>query len=66
MGAKTLAEPERGIELQQDEEWIKMAAAIRESFGYEPDPSKTDDRVNTYMLMEKLHLMKPHLARRGW
>jgi outer membrane protein OmpA-like peptidoglycan-associated protein len=42
-----------------DEEWIKVAAAVRESFGYEPDPAKTDDRVNTYLLMKKIHAMNP-------
>ncbi len=54
--------PNVGSAQPQDEEWVKMAAAIREAFGYEPDPSKTDDRVNTYMLMEKLHLMKPRTS----
>lgn len=47
---------------QQDEEWIKMAAAVREAFGYEPTPGKEDDKVNSYMLMQKLQLMKPRTS----
>jgi outer membrane protein OmpA-like peptidoglycan-associated protein len=39
---------------------VKVAAAVRESFGYEPDPAKTDDRVNSYLLLKKLHMMNPN------
>src|SRR5690606_12884814 len=32
------------------DEWVKTAAAIREAFGYLPDPDKLDDPVNAFLL----------------
>jgi outer membrane protein OmpA-like peptidoglycan-associated protein len=46
--------------MQEDEELMKTLAAIREAFGYIPDPEKTDDAVNTWMIIQKLHMLKPH------
>ena len=52
--------PNTGSMPPNDDEFVKVAAAVREAFGYEPDPNKVDDRVNTYMLLKKLHPMRPH------
>jgi flagellar motor protein MotB len=47
----------------QSDEWIKTAAAIRDAFGYIPDPTKSpEDRVNSYMLLKKLQEMNPDLG----
>ena len=37
-----------------DGDWIKVVAAIREQFGYVPDPKSTDP-VDLHMLAQKLH-----------
>jgi outer membrane protein OmpA-like peptidoglycan-associated protein len=39
-------------------DWIKVAAAVREAFGYLPDPSSTDP-VDAYIIMKKLEQMNP-------
>lgn len=52
--------PNVGTNPVQDDEFVKVAAAVREAFGYEPDPNNKEDRVNTYMLLKKLHPMRPH------
>src|SRR4029453_12082767 len=48
--------PNAGSQPQEDK-GTEQAAPIRDAFGYEPDPTKLDDRVNTYML-HKLNLMR--------
>src|SRR2546421_3869282 len=40
-----------------NKEWLKVAAAIREAFGYIPDPN-TKDPVDVEMLLQKLQKMK--------
>lgn len=40
------------------DEWVKVAAAVREAFGYLPDPTSTDP-VDVHMLMKKLEQMDP-------
>jgi flagellar motor protein MotB len=40
-----------------DKEWIKVVAAIREAFGYIPDP-KSKDPVDIEMIMKKLQKLK--------
>ena len=37
-----------------NEEWIAVAAAVREAFGYLPDPHSTDP-VDLHMLLKKMH-----------
>src|SRR3954462_14165686 len=39
-------------------DWIKVAAAVREAFGYLPDPTSTDP-VDVYIIMKKLEQMDP-------
>ena len=41
-----------------NEEWIKLAAKIREAFDYLPDPTSKDP-VDQQMLLQKLQNMKP-------
>jgi len=43
---------------EANEEWIKLAAKIREAFDYLPDPQSTDP-VDQEMLIQKLQQMKP-------
>src|SRR6476646_10071409 len=43
------------------EEQIRVFAAIREAFKYEPDPNSTDP-VDIEMLLRKLQKVKPHLG----
>src|SRR5580658_982729 len=42
-----------------DEDWLKIAAAIREAFGYIPDPHSKDP-VDIEMLIQKLAKLKPN------
>lgn len=42
---------------EANDEWIKVAAAIRDAFGYLPDPTSTDP-VDMHMLLKKLETMK--------
>ena len=44
---------------EDNEEWIKVAASIREAFGYLPDP-KSKDPVDLHLLMKKLEQLDPH------
>jgi outer membrane protein OmpA-like peptidoglycan-associated protein len=39
-------------------DWIRVAAAIREAFGYLPDPT-SNDPVDVYLLMKKIEQMDP-------
>src|SRR5688572_29288947 len=41
-----------------DEEWIKVVAAIRDAFGYIPDPTSKDP-IDVEMLLRKLQKLKP-------
>lgn len=41
-----------------NDDWIEVAAAIREAFGYLPDPSSTDP-VDMHMLLKKIETLKP-------
>jgi len=50
--------PGRAAPPEQDEEWLRVAAAIREAFGYLPDP-KSKDPVDQFMLLQKLKELKP-------
>lgn len=43
------------------EEQIKVFAAIREAFKYEPDP-QSQDPIDLQMLLNKLQKLKPHLG----
>jgi chemotaxis protein MotB len=43
---------------EANEDWIKLAAKIREAFDYLPDPQSTDP-VDQEMLLQKLQQMKP-------
>jgi outer membrane protein OmpA-like peptidoglycan-associated protein len=43
------------------EEQIKVFAAIREAFKYEPDPHSTDP-IDLEMLLRKLQKLKPHMG----
>ena len=43
---------------EANEEWIKLAAKIREAFDYLPDP-QSKDPVDQQMLLQKLQNMKP-------
>jgi outer membrane protein OmpA-like peptidoglycan-associated protein len=43
---------------QVPEEWVKVAAAVREAFGYLPDPTSTDP-VDVHMVLQKLEKMNP-------
>ncbi|HLL89158.1 MAG TPA: OmpA family protein [Tepidisphaeraceae bacterium] len=51
--------PKPGADGQLDQKLIETIAAIREAFGYIPDAGK-DDPVDTYMILQKLHMLKPH------
>jgi outer membrane protein OmpA-like peptidoglycan-associated protein len=41
-----------------DGDWIKQVAAIRDAFGYVPDPNSKDP-VDVHLLMKKLELLDP-------
>src|SRR5437660_1882733 len=41
----------------KNDDWIKVAAAVRDAFGYIPDP-KSHDPVDVAMIMLKLQRMK--------
>jgi outer membrane protein OmpA-like peptidoglycan-associated protein len=41
-----------------EEDWIKVAAAVREAFGYLPDPASKDP-VDVHMLLKKIEEMDP-------
>ncbi len=41
-----------------NEDWVKVAAAVREAFGYLPDPTSKDP-VDVHMLMRKIEEMDP-------
>ena len=41
-----------------NDEWIAVAAAVREAFGYLPDPH-SNDPVDLHMLLKKLHTINP-------
>jgi chemotaxis protein MotB len=43
---------------EQEQEWLKIVAKIREAFDYLPDPQSTDP-VDQFMLLQKLQQMKP-------
>ena len=40
------------------DEWVKVAAAVREAFGYLPDPASSDP-VDVHMLMKKIEQLDP-------
>src|SRR4051812_2851662 len=40
------------------DEWVKVAAAVREAFGYLPDPTSKDP-VDVFLIMKKLEQMDP-------
>jgi flagellar motor protein MotB len=44
--------------LENNDEWIKVAAAIRDAFGYLPDPT-SNDPVDMHMLLKKLEHLQP-------
>lgn len=50
--------PNTGEAAKTDDDWLKVAAAVREAFGYVPDPNSRDP-VDVQMLMQKLHKLKP-------
>jgi len=41
-----------------NDDWIAVAAAVREAFGYLPDPH-SNDPVDLHMLLKKLHTINP-------
>ena len=41
-----------------NEDWISVAAAVREAFGYLPDPHSTDP-VDIHMLLKKMNTINP-------
>src|SRR4051794_36296888 len=41
-----------------EDEWIKVVAAIRDAFGYIPDPTSKDP-VDVELILRKLQKMKP-------
>jgi flagellar motor protein MotB len=41
-----------------NDDWIAVAAAVREAFGYLPDPHSTDP-VDIHMLLKKMHTINP-------
>ena len=41
-----------------DDDWIAVAAAVREAFGYLPDPHSSDP-VDLHMLLKKMHTINP-------
>lgn len=41
-----------------NDDWIAVAAAVREAFGYMPDPHSKDP-VDLHMLLKKLHTVNP-------
>ena len=41
-----------------NDDWIAVAAAVREAFGYLPDPHSTDP-VDLHMLLKKMHTINP-------
>ena len=41
-----------------NDDWISVAAAVREAFGYLPDPHSSDP-VDLHMLLKKLHTINP-------
>ena len=41
-----------------NDEWISVAAAVREAFGYMPDPHSADP-VDLHMLLKKMHTINP-------
>ncbi len=43
---------------EADEDWLRVAAAIRQAFDYLPDP-KSNDPVDRYIILQKLQQMKP-------
>jgi outer membrane protein OmpA-like peptidoglycan-associated protein len=45
-------------QMDMSEEWVKVAAAVREAFGHVPDPT-SNDPVDLQMLMKKLERLKP-------
>jgi outer membrane protein OmpA-like peptidoglycan-associated protein len=45
-------------QMDLNDDWVKVAASIREAFGYLPDPHSTDP-VDMHMLLKKLETMKP-------
>src|SRR5687767_811024 len=50
--------PKPDPESPMDPEMVKVVAAIREAFGYLPDPSSKDP-VDVHMLLKKLETLKP-------
>jgi flagellar motor protein MotB len=43
---------------QSNDDWIAVAASVREAFGYLPDPHSKDP-VDLHMLLKKLHTVNP-------
>ena len=43
---------------QANEDWIAVAASVREAFGYMPDPHSTDP-VDLHMLLKRMHTINP-------
>src|SRR5579859_2782085 len=41
-----------------DDDWIAVVAAVREAFGYLPDPHSSDP-VDLHMLLKKMHTINP-------
>src|ERR1700733_9670190 len=41
-----------------NDDWIAVAAAVREAFGYLPDPHSRDP-VDLHMLLKKMHTINP-------
>src|SRR5437879_5480202 len=41
-----------------NDDWVKVAGAIREAFGYVPDPSSKDP-VDVQLLLKNLRTLKP-------
>ena len=41
-----------------NDEWLDVAASVREAFGYLPDPHSTDP-VDIHMLLKKMHTINP-------
>jgi chemotaxis protein MotB len=41
-----------------EDDWIAVAAAVREAFGYLPDPHSSDP-VDLHMLLKKMHTINP-------
>src|SRR4028119_181629 len=50
--------PGKSNDAAANEDWIKGAAAVREAFGYLPDP-QSKDPVDLHLLLKKLETMKP-------